>query len=336
MKRREMTGREYRKPISKHPPRYCDSSERRIMIAPFSRKITGKWDEEYVVARIIANMNIVGRWLSCIMPNLYFESGLRSGLMVTMSAPSQSIDPTMSFPGDVDILAIPYDENDLVLSETIAIEIKVLRGDGQRPGKSPNKFGYSQAASLLNHGFLHVAVGHVIVTDDPLNNPNRSMFVASVGKGGFITSCETVKLDMFENDLAKRDFGRLACNRSNEQIGYFVMNYDGERIFEPMGHSCIRNQKYCERLADCVYRYYKENYELFFEIPRYSDSEIKLWEKRIEENPAIETPWGVYRKLFRGERIQEVDTLLAMIDGRNRIGYLCRTKGQDFFLCDMS
>ena len=85
-----------------------------------------------------------------------------------------------------------------------------------------------------------------------------------------------------------------------------------------------------------MYRYYKENYELFFEIPRYSDSEIKLWEKRIEENPAIETPWGVYRKLFRGERIQEVDTLLAMIDGRNRIGYLCRTKGQDFFLCDMS
>ena len=306
-----------------------------MLVSP-SRKIKNGWDEEYIVAKIVANMNIAARWFSSIMPNHYFESGLYSGLMITTSVPSIGIDPNIYFPGDIDILAIPYDEDDLVLSETVAIEIKVLRGEKRRPGKSPNKFGYSQARALLNHGFPYVAVGHVVVTDDPLDDLDGGMLAASMGEDGVITKVDVCKVDMFENSLAKREFGRLACNRPNEQIGFFVMNYDGARLFEPMGRSCIRNPKYSEKLLDRIYYYYKENYELFLKIPRYSESEIILWERRIEENPKAKTPWDTYRKFFRDRQIQELRTLLVDIDGEKRIGYFCHTDNVDFLLCDMN
>lgn len=162
------------------------------------------------------------------------------------------------------------------------------------------------------------------------------MLVMSVGKSGVIASgADAQKVDMFEINLAKRDFGRLASNRNNEHIGFFAMNYDGKRLFEPMGHSCCRNPNYNKKLLDYICRYYNENHTLFLEMPRYSESEIKLWERRIEENPEERTPWDACRKLFRGRRIQELNTLVVAVDGEKHIGHLCRTKNQDFLLCGM-
>ena len=73
--------------------------------------------------------------------------------MVTMSVPSKSIIPDMAYPGDIDILAIPYEGNELILSKVIAVEIKILRAEKRRPNKSPNKYGFSQAASLFDFAF---------------------------------------------------------------------------------------------------------------------------------------------------------------------------------------
>lgn len=322
----------YRKPIPIRPPIYHDREKHRAMLAPFAHKIKTKCDEEYLVAQIIANMHIVARWFPALMPNLYLESGLHSGLMMTMSAPSQRVVPDMSFPGDIDILAIPYDEGDLILSDTLAVEVKILRGEKNRPGKSPSKFGCSQASSLLKHGFPHVAVGHIIVTDDPLDNSGKTMLVGSIGKNEVITSLTTASIDMFEHDLARRDFGKLA-KRCGKHIGCFAMNYDGVRTFEPKGHSCERNPEYKVELFEQIYEYYRTHSYFFFEAPRYSNSEIKSWEKRIEENPETQTPWNVYRKLLKGKRILELSTLAIEVDGQKRIGHLCRTESHDFILC---
>lgn len=236
---------EYREQIIHRPPCYIQDN-RQVMFVPNAHKIKRKWDEENVVAHIIANMKIAGRWFCAIMPNLYLEAGPQSGLMVTMSVPSKSIIPDMAYPGDIDILAIPYEGNELILSKVIAVEIKILRAEKRRPNKSPNKCGFSQAASLFDFGFPYVAVGHLIVTDEALDNLDRNAVIALTGENGRIASCRPEVVDMFENDIALRSFGRLKKSCENDQLGYFVMNYDGRRMFEPIGYSCSQNMNYNE------------------------------------------------------------------------------------------
>lgn len=71
---------EYREQIIHRPPCYIQDN-RQVMFVPNAHKIKRKWDEENVVAHIIANMKIAGRWFCAIMPNLYLEAGPQSGLM---------------------------------------------------------------------------------------------------------------------------------------------------------------------------------------------------------------------------------------------------------------
>lgn len=325
---------EYREQIIHHPPCYIQDN-RQVMFVPNAHKIKHKWDEENVVAHIIANMKIAGRWFCAIMPNLYLEAGPQSGLMVTMSVPSKSIIPDMVYPGDIDILVIPYESNELILSKVIAVEIKILRAEKRRPNKSPNKYGFSQAASLFDYGFPYVAVGHLIVTDETLDNPDRNAVIALTGENGRIASCRPEAVDMFEKDIALRSFGRLKKSCENDQLGYFVMNYDGRRMFEPIGYSCSQNMNYNEKLFRQIGAFYKENYQIFLELPRYSSSDIELWTKRMEENPEMKPPWIFHRDLFGGERILRSDVLLVKAGGELRIGYRFCTENEEYILYDV-
>lgn len=311
---------------------YCAKDGNRVMVTPIAHKFKNAWDEEEIVAHIIADMKIAGRWFSALMPNLYFESGPYSGLMVTMSAPSHKIVPNMQFPGDIDILAIPYDKNELILSETLVIEIKIIRGEKRRPGKSPNKFGHSQATALVNHGFPHVAIGHIIVTNDPLNTPNREMRVATIGPEETVSSLEDIKLDMFENDLALRSFGKLKKICENDEIGYFVMNYDGKRIFEPLGWSCPLNPKCNIELFEKIGHFYEKNYRIFSELPRYSIEEAGIWEMRANKNPKLTPPWEHYRKIFANRRILTIEDWIIEVDGQKRIGHFFHMEDGDILL----
>ena len=330
-----MNETDYRCPIIHRPPHYCTNAEEKLMVIHPSHKYKAKWDEEQVVAKVIANMKIFGRWFSTLMPNLYLESGLHSGVMVAISIPSKKLIPNMSFPGDVDILIIPYDGDDLILSKTVAVEAKVLRAQKRRPGKSPNKLGYSQAQAMLDIGFPYVAVGHLIVTDDIPEQPNREVLIATIGPRETIASLALAQIDMFENDLANRSFGRLSKNCPNDQIGYFAMNYDGNRIFEPLGRSCGYNANCTRQLLDCVKLYYEKNYSAFFELPRYSDEDISYWENRLKEQPKMATPWNLARKLLEGQRILTSSTCMVSIDGIHRIGHLYETENDSFLFYDL-
>lgn len=326
----ELDLEEYRAPLIHRPPKYHTYDQKRAMVAPLSHKIKKRWDEEYVVAEIIANMHILGRWLSALMPNLYLEAGLYSSFMVTMSVSSKEIVADMSFPGDIDILVIPCDEDELILSKTLVVEVKILRGEKRRPAKSPNKYGHSQAASLLEHGFPYVGIGHVIVTDDLADTPNKEMFVATMGPGETITSLESIKVDIFEHDLANRSLGRLKNICGTTEIGYFVMSFDGKRVFEPLGRACISNRKYDLALLDSINHFYNENYQIFFEAPRYSPTDIEFWEGRIKTDPATITPWQACCSIFRNRDILSTETCAIQINDQLRIGYLYHTETDSF------
>lgn len=308
-----------KKKLHRRPYRYVDNAGQRIMFAPFSHRIKHKWDEESVVANIIANMKVFGRWYSALQPNLYLESGLHSGVMVTMSAPTQKIENGLSFPGDIDILIVPYADDFLLPSLATVVEIKILRAEKRRLSKSPNQFGFSQASSLLEHGFPYVSIGHIIVTDDVRDEPNREMLLARVGHQDSIVSLAPIMEDAFEIDLRNRTFGRLVSNTPKDDIGLFAMNFDGSRIFEALGKACRFNLNYDSVLMDGIHRFYEENTNLFIEIPRYSDEEIKAWEMQLKNNPNTLTPWGLSRRMFRDKWIRSVETLAVDVDGQQRV-----------------
>lgn len=305
--------------LLRRPYRYVDNAGHHLMFAPISRRIKHKWDEESVVANIIANMKVFGRWYSALQPNLYLESGLHSGVMATMSVPTQKVKSKLSFPGDIDILVIPYENDFLLPSLTTVIEIKILRAEKRRLGKSPNQFGFSQASALLKHGFPYVALGHVIVTDDVRDEPNREMLLARVGHQKSITSLTPIAEDAFEIDLCNRTYGRLASNTPNDSIGLFAMNFDGSRVFEALGKACRFNPNYNSRLLSGIQKFYEENTDIFIEIPRYSDEDIKAWERQLRDNPNRATPWKLARRTFKDKWIRSVETLAVDVNGQPRL-----------------
>lgn len=308
-----------KKKLLHRPYRYVDNAGQRIMFAPISRRIKHKWDEESVVANIIANMKVFGRWYSALQPNLYLELGLHSGVMVTMSVPIQKVESELSFPGDIDILVIPYENDFLLLSLTTVVEIKILRAEKRRLRKSPNQFGFSQASALLEHGFPYAALGHVIVTDDVRDKPNREMLLARAGHQESITSLTPTVEDAFEIDLRNRTYGRLASNTPNDDIGLFAMNFDGSRVFESLGKACRFNPNYDSGLLNGIQRFYEENTDIFIEIPRYSDGDIKAWESQLSDNPNRLTPWKLSRRMLRDKWIRSVEMLAVDVNGQQRL-----------------
>lgn len=308
-----------KKKLVRRPYRYVDDNGQRIMFAPVSRRIKNKWDEESVVANIIANMKVFGQWYSALLPNLYLEAGLHASVMVTMSVPIQKIVSGLSFPGDIDILAIPYKGNYLFPSLTAVVEIKVLRAEKRRLGKSPHRFGFSQASALLEYGFPYVALGHVIVTDDLRDEPNREMLLAKIGHQESIASLTPIVEDTFEMDLCNRTYGRLMSNTPNDSIGLFAMNFDGVRVFEALGRACRFNPNYDSELLSEIQKFYAENTDIFLEVPRYSDDEIQAWEGRLNENPDTLTPWELSRRIFRDKWIRSIETLVIDINGRQQL-----------------
>lgn len=305
--------------LLRRPYRYVDNAGHRLMFAPISRRIKHKWDEESVVANIIANMKVFGRWYSALQPSLYLESGLYSGVMVTMSVPIQKIESELSFPGDIDILVIPYESDFLLLSLATVVEIKVLRAEKRRLGKSPNQFGFSQASALLEHGFPYVALGHVIVTDDVRDEPKRKMLLARVGHQKSITSLTPIAEDAFEIDLCNRTYGRLASNTPNDDIGLFAMNFDGSRVFEALGKACRFNPNYDSRLLNGIQGFYEENADIFIEIPRYSNEDIEAWERQLGDSSNRVTPWKLARRTFRNKWIRSVETLAIDVNGQQQL-----------------
>ncbi len=319
-----------RKKLICKPSRYTDNTGQKVMFVPASRKVKNKWDEECVVANVIANMKVFARWYSTLLPNLYLESGLHSGVMVTMSVPIQKLTSGLSFPGDIDILTIPYEGNYLIPSLAMVVEIKVLRAEKRRLGKSPNQFGFSQASSLLQHGFPYVAVGHVIVTDDVRDEPNREMLLARIGSKNSIASLDVIVEDAFEVDLCNRTYGRLVSNTVDDNIGLFSMNFDGLRVFEALGKACKFNPQYDSGLLDRIQGFYEQNTDIFFEIPRYSDTETEAWESRLSNNPNILTPWELSRRLFTNQWIRKIETLVVEANGRKQLADVYHTDNDSY------
>lgn len=144
-----MSSFEFRKQI-KVPPRSVRDGGVSFMIPA---ALMEKQDEIAMSIQFISDRMLFGLAYSGVQGDYFDGMPPKSGVLIHPLVPTGSIAKGASRPGDIDLLIVPYENDDLILHRAVAMEIKALRVRHLRKGKSPNQFGFSQASSLLELGF---------------------------------------------------------------------------------------------------------------------------------------------------------------------------------------
>ncbi|MDQ0464209.1 hypothetical protein QO010_001990 [Caulobacter ginsengisoli] len=200
----------------------------------------------------------------------------KSGLLLGLVVPTNQIVPGATNPGDIDLLIIPYEEDELVLERTMAIEIKVIRASYLRQGKSPNEFGFTQGQALLALGFPYAGVAHLIVADESPAEAWREVGQYRVAQEDRLEDPKRVLADMLPADLIRRGMGRLEANCIDDRLA-LVSAYVGRSdltihepgVWIPRCRSGQLNAAPNEALLDSVARFYHRNRDRMLDTPRY-------------------------------------------------------------------
>lgn len=139
-------------------------------------------------------------------------------------------------PGDIDLLVLPEVSGTLQIDRAVAIEAKVVRPTFERPDKTANSLGATQALGLLEDGFpfvglLHISVPGPLPADLHLKVPHISGVDSKLNP---VETGETSIIDPFPIYSAERQLGRLEALGLPETVGYgsigFTLSKDGEAI----------------------------------------------------------------------------------------------------------
>lgn len=224
-----------------------------------------KYDERYVTYAWLGNRRLFGEVYRRLLPEYFQSMPMDGGVMIGSFIRSESVFPGLSFPGDIDVLVIPYEKDQLVLSRTLTIEIKIIRATYLRQEKSPNQFGFSQAGGLLAAGFPYVAVGHLIVSDHSPKEAWRDVGMTTIidADVGSCTPMQIATRDMLPADLMDRSHGRLLNNCPNPVLGYFSAYPVSKGTWFPRCAKTSPNPFVSEEVMDGVYDFYQQNHQSF-------------------------------------------------------------------------
>jgi len=190
--------------------------------------------------------------------------------MVACFVSSGEILPAMSFPGDIDLLIIPYEDEQLIVSATLVVETKVVRARFSKQGKSPNEYGFSQAKAFIMHGFPYAAVGHLITSDGSPEDSWRKVLTARVlDADGRVDAPTEMLADMLPSALIDRSFGRLSANCNHDLVGFFATYMTDDGVWFPSAQPAKRNPSTSQVTLDAVALFYEKNYQRFIDTPKY-------------------------------------------------------------------
>jgi hypothetical protein len=234
------------------------------------RHLVDKDDEIALAARLLCQRRQFGQCYRGLMTERFEQMGAKGGVMIGAFIPSADLLPDLRFPGDIDLLIIPYEADQLFVSEAIAVELKAVRASFAKQGKSPNEFGFSQAKALFDAGFPYVGVGHLITSDDSPEDSWRRVLVARIidADAGTVDDAREVSADMLPDDLTARSFGRLRANCDHASIGYFAA-YVRDGGWFPQTQAAAKNLSTSPNVVQAVGSYYQANYQRFMDIPKY-------------------------------------------------------------------
>lgn len=197
----------------------------RAVILP--RSLVKKRDETVLNVSFFLNRRLFGEVYSGLQPDYFWGMPQRSGVFLLPLVPTPLLSATVTKPGDIDLLVLPYEGEELVLDRAMGVEIKAVRAAYLRQGKKSGSSGFPQAAGLKAMGFPYVAVLHLIVADGSPVHAWRPMGIARIldDQGG-AEILPDQNVDWLPIDLMERVFGRL-CSTCPDPLFGFAAAYLG-------------------------------------------------------------------------------------------------------------
>lgn len=231
-----------------------------------------KNEERALGLRFICNRQLFGVGYAKLVPDYFAGMPRNSGVFIKGFIPTDLLSPGTKRPGDIDLLIIPFEGDELILSETMALELKVVRASFAKQGKSPDKFGFSQAQGLIDCGFPYAGVVHLIVSDEAPKEKWREVLVTTIidASEGVCEEPRPVLADMLPSTLIDRCYGRLISKCRNDEIGLLSTYVTGRGVWQPSGRSCKKNTKVSIDLLNRVEKYFRANAMSFLETLRYN------------------------------------------------------------------
>lgn len=257
---------EYRIPLNVRPKRIRDGEIATVL----SKRLVEKSDERAMGAKLVCNRRLFGDCYHTLAPRFFDRVDDKRGVMIASFVSSTEIFPDLTFPGDIDLLVIPYFDDELIISETLAIELKVVRASFAKQGKSPNDFGFSQSKAMFDYGLPYSALAHLITSDTSPEENRREMLVTRVvdADAGIVEPPWSQRVDMLPSDLIARSYGRLKSNCDTDSLGLLSTYVTDTGIRTSEGRAAARNPKVPIAVLDAIARFYKLSFRKFFDTPR--------------------------------------------------------------------
>lgn len=257
-------------------PRYLEAGK---IGATFLQAEVDRRDENVLCALFALHRRLFGAAYADLANDHYPQMAKGSGVFIGGLIQTSHLVPNATFPGDIDLLLIPYADDELILDRTMAIEVKAVRNTYSKQGRGPNQFGFSQANGLLNLGFPYVSVVHLVVSDESPRHAWRPVAYAKIldADSGRCEIIEETYADLMPGDLIDRALGRLERNCDNDLLGllaaYIIdpsIKEERDRIWFPEGRSALRNPRTSAGLLHRVGDYFNQNPHLFMDTPKFS------------------------------------------------------------------
>ena len=255
---------EYLKPLHVRPPMRKGGD----LVFAVPEAMVASDDERALCLKLVADRTLFGHCFRTLLPGYLERMPRNSGVMIRGFVPTNEVAVGTRYPGDIDLLVIPYEADQLVLSATLAIEAKAVRAKFRNQGKSPGSFGVSQARALVGCGFPHVAVAHLIVSDEsPSEHWRNVSYTRILDEEGRCAPLRPMTADMMPSDLMRRALGRLQAAEPEGTIGLLAAYIGEHGTWLPEGRRCLRNPIRHAQLLDAIHTYYLRNYESFLDTP---------------------------------------------------------------------
>lgn len=243
-----------------------------------------KADERVITYAWILDRALFGEVYWGLLPEYFMSMPQGSGVLIGTLISSKAVSPNLVKPGDIDVLVIPFEGDELILSHALAIEIKIIRASFMNQQKSPNEFGFSQAKGLLGAGFPYVAVGHLIVSDCSPKEAWREIGMVTIedAETGLCSPMTMIKHDCLPLDLLNRAHGRLKKQCPDDAIGHFAAYVGGLGVTMPEVRAVQKNTNIDKELLDSIYEYYQMHYKKFLKTWKFPPSTKKKESSKIK------------------------------------------------------
>lgn len=266
----------YRRPLFNRP-KFLGDGQRVALINP---RHASEKQETALIIEFIVRRQLFGFSYWFLQPDYFNEMPPTSGVFLLPVVPTALLFPGVNKPGDIDLLVVPYEKDELVLDRVMAIEFKIVRASFARQGKSPNEYGFTQALHLQSLGFPYVCVGHIILSDQSPPECWMDVMCGELVDGERLINPRTVRADPMPSDLIERVLGRLEANAPSKSLGLLAayMKFSGNReryfsnqdsIWIPSARPATLNPTPKASALDAVDAFFRKYFRYFLDTPRH-------------------------------------------------------------------